>query len=225
MKGSDLVTLPFRWGAAIRQRRFFHPAGVLTEGSLERVAPDGEGLPLASSDVIARVSKGIGIPGALPDVIGLAFRIPAQDSGTPWDILLASAGSGVLSRTLLIRPVRSWTGQNLSSIMPLRYQGRNWWLRARMATDVDGGGVSLASVRERIERSGIEFALDQACGTADFRQLARLRLTNVIVPDPGEDVSFDPVLHTAPGVELYPGWLAGLRAGAYGRSREGRHAD
>ncbi|CNI73100.1 Uncharacterised protein [Mycobacterium tuberculosis] len=37
-----------------------------------------------------------------------------------------------------------------------------------------------------------------------------------------EEVSFDPVLNTAPGLSLYPGWLAELRARAYQRSREGR---
>ena len=52
-----------------------------------------------------------------------------------------------------------------------------------------------------------------------FQPLARVVLTN---PVPDGDVSFDPVLHTAPGVEMYPRWLADLRAYAYAQSREGR---
>jgi hypothetical protein len=48
-----------------------------------------------------------------------------------------------------------------------------------------------------------------------------LRVATVI--DAGQaDVPFDPVINTAPGVTLYPGWLADLRARAYQRSREGR---
>jgi hypothetical protein len=222
---SDLVATPFRWASAIRHRRIFHPDGVLAEGSIERLAPANGGLPIPSSDVVARVSKAVGTPGALPDIIGLALRLTPQDSEAPWDILLASAGSGVLGRTVGLRPVMSWTGQTLTSLMPLRYRQSYWWLRARVMTKINGSGVSLDSVRNQLENGGIEFALDQARGRSDFRQLGRVRLTKIIVPLPGEDVSFDPVLHTAPGVQLYPGWLAGLRGSAYDRSREGRNAD
>src|SRR3954454_9391726 len=68
---SDLVALPFRWGSAIRGKRFFHPLGVVAEGVIDRVAPAGEGLPIPSSDVVARLSKAGGTPGALPDFMGL----------------------------------------------------------------------------------------------------------------------------------------------------------
>ncbi len=72
------VTAPFQWVAAARHRRVFHPGGVLARGSIERVAARDVGLPIESaSDVLVRLSKGIGTPGALPDVIGLAFRLPA----------------------------------------------------------------------------------------------------------------------------------------------------
>lgn len=58
----------------------------------------------------------------------------------------------------------------------------------------------------------------------DFTPLARLALTGVMDAAPGDDVSFDPVVNLAPGVNLRPGCLAGLRASAYRRSREGRDA-
>jgi len=67
--------------------------------------------------------------------------------------------------------------------------------------------------------------LDQACGRADFTPLARITLTTVIDPDADRDVSFDPVLNTAPGVSLHPRWLADLRARAYQHSRDGRDAE
>jgi hypothetical protein len=223
---SEVAAAPFRWGSAIRHRRIFHPDGVLAEGSIERLAPANGGLPIPSADVVARVSKAIGTPGALPDIIGLALRLsPQADKAAPWDILLASAGSGVLGRTVGLRPVTSWTGQTLTSLMPLRYRGDNWWLRARVTTKINGSGVSLDSIRNQLENGEIEFALDQARGRSDFRQLGRVTLTKILVPPQGQDISFDPVLHTAPGVQLYPGWLAGLRGRAYDRSREGRDAD
>src|SRR6185312_3392002 len=90
---SDLAALPIKIGSAARGSRFFHPVGVLAEGILERTALDSDGLPMRYCDVIARVSKGIGVPGARPDVAGLAFRIPPPQelrSCGPWDVLLAS---------------------------------------------------------------------------------------------------------------------------------------
>jgi hypothetical protein len=220
---SNLVTKPFQWGAAVRGRRFFHPVGVLAEGFIERIAPAADGLPLPSSEVVARVSKAAGTPGALPDFVGLAFRVgPQEETTNPWDVLLVSAGSGVLARAVALRPTASWTGQTLTSLMPFRYRGSVWWLRAQSISTVNGFGLSLDSIRRAIDGGGIDFAIDQACGRGDFAPLARLTLTGVL--DRGPDVSFDPVANTAPGLSLYPEWLADLRARAYQRSRDGRNA-
>jgi len=207
---SDLVALPFQWGSAIRGKRLLHPLGVLAEGFVERTAPVDQGLPIPSSDVVVGVSKASGTPGALPDFIGLAFRVPAQPAGAPWDILLVSAGSGLLARAVALRPAISWSGQTLTTLMPLHYQGNNWWLRARIISEIDGLGLSLSSIRKRLEDDKIEVSLDQACGRGDFTPLARLTLTRAI--DPGQDVSFDSVVNTAPGLSLHPRWLADLRA-------------
>lgn len=221
-----MVSIPFQWGAAIRHRRALHPDGVLAHGSIERMASPNQGLPIATSaDVVARVSKAIGTPGALPDAIGLAIRLPPQPVAvTPWDILLASAGSGVLTRAVGLRPVIGWSRRTMSSLMPLRYEGRNWWLRARMTTDISSPGVALGSVRDQLSGSSVQFDIDQApCLAADFSPAARLTLNDIIDSDRC-DVAFDPVLHTAPGVQLWPQWLARVRARAYARSRRGRHA-
>lgn len=225
---STLSTLaaPFQWTAAIRNGRVFHPDGVLTTGSIERIAPAGDGLPIQTSEgVLARLSKGLGTPGALPDVIGLAVRLPPDPStATPWDILLASAGTGAATRIVGIRPVFRWAGQPMSSVMPLRYGGNNWWLSARMVSDVNGFGVSLDDMRDQLSFGAVEFDIDQACGTESFRPLARLRVEGVLPSAEAQEVAFDPVLHAADGVELGPRWLARIREQAYDRSRHGRHA-
>ncbi|MCV7197303.1 phosphodiesterase [Mycobacterium angelicum] len=223
MNVSNLVTLPFQWGAAIRGKRFFHPLGVLAQGSIERVAPYYQGLPVPTSDVVARLSKAVGTPGPIPDAMGLALRVPGLDHATkPWDMLLVSAASGAIGRVLALRPVGSWTSQTMTTLMPLQYHGKRWWLRARITTPVDGPGLSLAAVRDRIEDGGIEMEIDQACGTGHFEPLAHVKLTKVASPGLDDDVSFDPVLNTPPGVSLYPDWLAGLRKRAYAQSRDGR---
>jgi hypothetical protein len=217
---SDLVTLPVKLGAAARGRRLFHPVGVLAEGVLERTALGSEGLPMRSCDVIVRVSKGIGTPGGRPDVAGLAFRIPPpQDlrSCGPWDVLLASTTAG--SRFGLA-PTTSWSGTTFSSLMPLRYRDRVWWVRARLATELDADGLALATIENRIDSEGIQFDIEQAQARAEFQPLARLTLRHV---DPSrDDIAFDPALHTDCDVELLPRWLTALRRAAYRHSRQGR---
>jgi hypothetical protein len=228
VQASDVAALPVRVGAAIRHRRLFHPNGVLAEGILERVAPPGEGLPMQSCDVIARVSKGIGLPGTLPDIAGLAWRSPPpQDlrSCMPWDVLLASTVAG--SR-IILAPTRSWSNSTFSSLMPLRFQGDLfqgdlWWVRARLVTKIEEPGLSLESIRTQIDSGQIDFDIEQANGTGGFWPLARLTLRHV---DPSnDDIAFDPVLHSDEDVRLVPGWLADFRRAAYRRSREGRDAD
>jgi hypothetical protein len=217
---SDLAALPVKLGAAARGRRLFHPVGVLAEGTLERTALDSEGLPMRSSDVIGRVSKGIGVPGGRPDIAGVAFRIPPpQDlrSCGPWDVLLAST---LARNRFVLAPVTSWSGATFSSLMPLRYRGRVWWLRARLATDISTDDLALDTIESEINSEGIQFDIEQAEFRKEFRPLARLTLRNV---DPScDDIAFDPALHTDCDVQLLPRWLADFRRAAYRRSRQGR---
>lgn len=213
---SDIAALPVRLGSAVRGRRLFHPVGVLAEGTLERLAPAGEGLPLQSGDVIGRISKAVGLPGALPDIAGVAWRTQPT-SAAPWDVLLASTVGG----RLLLAPVTQWTGTTFSSLMPFRHDDGVWWLRARLTTEIDVAGLPLDAIRSHLGSTGVEFAIDQAAGTGDFLPLARLTLQRPHV----EDVSFDPILHTDPSVRPLPQWLSDFRRAAYRRSREGRDAD
>lgn len=220
---SDIAALPLKLGSAIRERRVFHPIGVLAEGAIERVAAPGEGLPMVSGDVIGRVSKGIGLPAGLPDIAGVAWRMPPQlRTGTPWDVLLASTVDSRIGRVVL-RPLFSWSGATFSSLMPMRFDGGVWWVRARLATPIAAPGLSLSAIADQINSGGIEFEIEQAAGSGAFLPLVRLTFRNV---DPSsDDVAFDPVLHSDPDVWLVPEWLGDLRRAAYRRSREGREAE
>jgi hypothetical protein len=223
VKAADLVALPLEIGSALRNRRVFHPLGVLAEGHLERVAAPGDGLPLETAEVLGRVSKAVGIPGGLPDLIGLAWRMPpSAGAPTPWDVLMVSAGSGLLTRCIL-RPALSWTGTTLSTLMPLQRQDGWWWLKAELTTDLEPG-LSLETITEAIRGDGLVFDVRQAHGNGPFNPLAVLRLTGVIPTDEDLDVSFDPTRNTGPGVALGPEWLTALRERAYQLSRRGRRA-
>jgi hypothetical protein len=223
VRASDVAALPIRLGAAFRHRRLFHPNGVLAEGRLERIAPPGEGLPMQSCDVIGRVSKGLGLPGTLPDVAGLAWRIPPpQDlrSCLPWDVLLAST---LPRNRFILAPARSWSGATFSSLMPLRFEDGMWWVRARLTTKIDEPGLALDTIANQIDSGGIDFDVEQARGTGRFQPLARLTLRHI---DPSrDDIGFDPILHSDEDVRLAPGWLADFRRAAYRRSRQGRDAE
>lgn len=223
MKASDVVALPLKIGSALRHRRIFHPLGVLASGDIERTAPAHRGLPIESGEVIGRVSKAVGIPGGLPDLIGLAWRMPTHArTATPWDVLMVSTGSGILARFGL-RPTRSWTDTTLSTLMPLRYEQGQWWLKAELQTTM-GDGLSLDTIADKINDGGVVFAIQQARGTGAFEPLATLTLSATIPTDQDHDVSFDPTRNTIPGVELGPQWLTALRERAYLRSRQGRDA-
>ncbi|AQT83127.1 phosphodiesterase [Mycolicibacterium litorale] len=231
MKASDLAALPIAAGAALRHRRLFHPTGVLANGILERMAPPGEGLPVESGDVVARISKAVGTPGSLPDAAGLAWRMrPGAFAATPWDVLLVTAGLGsaaMVPNRVALRPVTSWSQAPYSSLLPLRYADDLWWVRAQLRTPVSGAGLLLEAVRQQIDGEGLRFDVEQARGTGDFEPMATLTLTEVIpVAQEGDhDVSFDPVRHSAPEVRVWPEWLRNFRALAYRSSREGRDAE
>lgn len=229
MKASDIAALPIAAGAALRHRRFFHPIGVLANGSIERLAPPGEGLPVESGAVVARMSKAVGTPGSLPDAAGLAWRMsPAPFAATPWDVLLVTAGfgsGGSVPNRVLLRAVNSWSAAPYSSLLPLRYDGQLWWVRARCTTPIDSPGLALDAIRDRIADGGVQFEVEQGRGTAEFGPMASLTLREVISDPEHHDVAFDPVRHSAPDVVIWPDWLRRVRAVAYRSSREGRDAD
>lgn len=222
MSISELTTLPLRAGAALRDKRIFHPAGVLCGGTVTRTAPAGEGLPLVSGEVVGRISKGVGTPRALPDFAGLAWRMHKDADGSqPWDVLTVSSSARVA-----LRPVTTWAAAQYSTLMPLGYPGGIFWLRATMTTALDSDGLGLDAVREHIAAGTVEFDVEQAYGIGPFYPLATLTFDRELCGDePGCDQPFDPTVRSGTHVTLLPGWLTTLRHAAYRNSRQGRGAE
>lgn len=220
MKPADVIALPFQRGSELRHRKLFHPRGVLMSGRLERTAPEGEGLPLVSGPIIGRVSKALGAPGRLPDIGGLAWRMETPEGSGKWDILLASVVHGPLSRAVL-RPILGWTGSEFSTLMPLAHDDELWWLRARITSTIDGGGLALTDITRRASGEGLDITVEQALKLNEFQPLARLHFDGIVS---GEDISFDPVVNEPEHVRLTPQWLTDFRRAAYRRSREDRDA-
>lgn len=215
---SDLLGVPFGIASRLRRASIFHPSGVLYDGHLTRLAPDSDGLPVASSDVLVRLSKAIGTPAGWADIGGMALRLPdSADEDSAWDILLAGAAPTSVGR-IMLWPNTSWNAVQFSSLMPLKHDGRLWWLRARITTPL-ATGMNLAELRSGIP--GLEIVVEQAHATGPFQPLAVVHSTS-LTPANGEHLAFDPVLNTPESVRPQPEWLRSVRVSAYRRSRAAR---
>ena len=195
--------------ASVRGKHVFHPIGDAFEADLE-MSPGTdialfEGDPSATRRAVVRISKGVGLPGSLPDIYGLAIKVPdAWDEGADQDVLLATSGDGPVGRHVL-RPSRAPSGR-FSSILPFTSGGRTFVFGAY----ADDGDTIVASPGTRI-----------ALGVSANDGWTRIATITLRAPFSGQ-VSFDP-WNTSP--DLVPsGMLNALRRPAYEGSREGRDA-
>lgn len=202
-------------GARLRRGRVLHPRGRLIAGTLE-VTGEGElGVPVLDEpgrhEVVARLSKGGSLPGPLPDVLGLALRLPG-----PLDLLLSSCGAA----PWLMRPRAGFLAGPYSTLVPYESGAGPVWLVA--LPEGDDVPADPALLPEAVARGKPLFHLLAARRSAPARHLATLRL-RAALPD-GADLSYDPVRHAHPSLRL-PGVLAAFRREAYAGSRRGRHAE
>ena len=82
-----------------------HPRGSVVHGTLHRFgAEDSTGASwidqTGEDDVLVRQSRAVGLPAPLPDIFGLAIRVPTE-GGSHGDLLLASTGLGAFTTLLL----------------------------------------------------------------------------------------------------------------------------
>jgi hypothetical protein len=124
---------------------------------------------MVSGELVGRVSKGVGLPGALPDIAGVACPMPPPlPASTPWECCrrqppaggwrYPAAAADILVGSDILQP-----GAGIP--------GRVWWLR-RLATIIDGPGLSLDTITRQIGSGGTDFDFEQAAGTGDSRPLA-----------------------------------------------------
>lgn len=200
----DLVEPAFRVLAGARDAKAFHPRGRWFDGTFSATFDPALPLPVGVTEVSGRLSKGIGTPGALPDVLGLAFRLPG-----PWDVLLSTCRARVLPW-----PARSWTSARYGCITPFRWRDRLVWLAA-VPDSVRGCPAALADLPDELG-----FTLEVG---PPWRPVGRLVARPL---DVDRDLPvLDPVVNRPPGLELAPAVLARMRERAYRGSRRGRSPD
>ncbi|QXV62855.1 hypothetical protein [Amycolatopsis sp. TNS106] len=203
--------------AALRGARAFHPNGLLFNGELQALRRDDLALPEEPVAVTVRMSKGAGLPGRVPDALGMAVRIPAV-GGHPWDLTLTTSGTGLAGR-VLPRPERAWTSGRYSTLLPYRTKGGLVWLaaRAEAARNVE---ASLDGLRRLVAEGPVTYLVETVRANGHRKPCATLTLHEV--DDDSPQPAFDPMLNLPPGWELRPRWLTGLRERAYEGSRKGR---
>lgn len=176
-----------------------HPKGKVLLGTLTTgLADESTGVAWLDHDVehpgvIVRTSRAVGLPAPVPDIRGLAFRVPSP--GRPADILLASTGLGLVSRFVLT--ARRESGGPLSSLLPYRSPDGPLLLGARS----DGG-------------TGFDLLWASLAG--GWRRFGHLAVGGQEAPD--QPIRFDPVHNVPPGLRQYA-WVERLRSPAYATAR------
>jgi hypothetical protein len=206
--------------ARLRRGKPMHPRGAVFSAVLERHGAEDElGVPwldeAATGTAVVRLSRGAGLPAPLPDLLGLAIRLPSG-TGAPVDLLLSTTGRGPLSR--LVPALRRDSAAVYSSIMGYRSDAGTLRIAALPeADDVPSEPVPLA---DRVAREGLSFTLAAARGRGPWVPFGRLVLGGAAEPLDA-DVHFDAVLNPPPGL-VPDGPMARFRAPAYARARTAR---
>ena len=214
-----VVAVPLAALTKVRGAKPMHPSGVAFDAVLERTGLLGPRriawLDVTGTDeVLVRLSRGAGLPGRLPDLLGFALRLPGDE---PVDLLLSSTGSGRWTRRVP-RP-RSDAATTYGSIMAYRSAAGPVWLAASPA----GSGVPSDPAGLAAAGPGLAFTLRAAVGRGRWQPFGRVTLGAPADP-PDPEVHFDAVLHAPPGLAA-DGPMARFRRPAYAAARAARHAD
>ncbi|MGY1858332.1 phosphodiesterase [Modestobacter sp. SYSU DS0290] len=208
----------------LRRAKPMHPYGVLFRARFERTGPaapwgvDWIDRP-GQQEALVRLSRGAGLPGPLPDVLGMALRLPdGGPGGRPVDLLLSTTGRGRLTR--LVPVPRRDAGATYGSIMAYRtpvgpVAFAAWARPGRLPSD----RATLAA-----RAPGTVFTLAAALDRGPWEPFAR-----VVLGAPPEPVDppmhFDAVLDHPPGL-VPDGPIARFRRPAYAAVRaEQQHGD
>lgn len=207
--GGQLLAGAFGALADVRRSKPLHPDGSVVTGRLLRTgSTDRWGVPWldepGSHDCVVRFSRSVGLPDALPDVLGLALRF--RDEQGPHDLLLASTPDAPVLRHLFL-PRRDPAAAHYGSSFPY---------------STPRGPVVLGAVPLPAEDGSLRFALRAAGLLGRWSAFGALHLDRDPREEHDELVDLDAVRNPLPGLALPP-VLARLREPSYAAARRRRH--
>lgn len=211
------VALPFRAISALRGARSLHPHGVRAKArwTIHRShALAGDASVLSSGatlDGVARLSRSVGLPEVVPDILGVAVRLGDQD------LLFASTLDVPVVHHFFL-PSPGWFAQPYCTCLPLDAGGGAMvvgLLAPPRAPRIDG---SLEAIREQVA-ARVSFAIALAAPLGRFEPIGTLELFAPF-EDSEEALRFN--VHNAGGGLRPVGLVNRLRDEAYRASRRGR---
>jgi hypothetical protein len=201
-KVARAVDLAIRGASLVRGERVIHAKGEAFTGELT-LLPDAPALnvPLVrgprTRPVLVRFSRGAGLPDPLPDVLGIAVRIPDADgAGHPQDLMLSTGGGSPLLRRMLV-PRRDYRTATYTSLISYDVGGRDLVIGA-------------------LPRTGA-FLLATAEGSGAWTAFARLTVGEKLPEQQARSLAFS-VANDAGGLRIGGAWRA-ARDGAYDAAR------
>lgn len=205
--------------SAVRRNRVFHPVGEAFVGTIEIWAPKALHLPNGSHRVLVRFSRGAGLPDPLPDVLGLAIKIPASARRAEQDFLLASSGRRAGARNLLI-PTRSFFTCMYSSVLPYRHNGDHLIFGARASAALRARKGDFGDLERAADKGELRFDILASSLTGEWEEIARLSVGDHCDQEVSRSLRFNP-WHT--DARLRPaGVLNTMRRSAYPASQDAR---
>lgn len=198
--------------SAARRKRIFHPRGVTFEGTA--TFHPGTPLPFEGAErALVRMSRAAGFPQGVPDLFGLAVKLPEAGQ----DLLLVTSGEDAVTRHLLV-PATGFFRRPYSTVLPYELRGELIVLGARPdpllaplpRQDMDDLGPLVAAGRLRFDLTW------GRAGTGDVQTFGTL----VVDRSHDGDVAFNP-FNSHPSLKP-AGGLNRLRRESYERSQKAR---
>lgn len=208
---ADLGAAAVGVASRVRGERVIHAKGHAYDATVTVLPAAGWiGVALAGGPqerrAVLRLSRAIGLPDAVPDVLGFALRIYDADSaGGLQDLLLASSGSRPVLRHTLA-PRRDPMATAYTSITPLQVRSQRVLVGAFPRNTRPGGRAP-----------GSWFDLATAPVRGAWTTFAEVHIGDPLTEKQSEAIAFD-VAHEAGGFRADP-VLRRLRALAYPAAR------
>jgi hypothetical protein len=224
---SAVAAVVFAALAKVRRARGVHPHGIGFDGVLTLQAGPGLGLmpglgPPRAVPAVLRLSRSFGFPRPLPDLLGVAVKLPdLHGPGRDQDFLLVSTLDGRLSK-YIPKPAPRYSWRAYSSLLPYRSDGRTVLPGALGANPAASDGQDeMAGAIHAAQHGELRFALAVAPALGRFAPLGELRAQQQLPQPIVQALRFNP-FHTAENIIPAAGPLNGMRRAAYAASQRAR---